>query len=94
MNNPPLREPMRQEWEAWQTVVREWPGDINDPRYTRLVKAIQRWGEWLALLRVEQSPEIRQQAIRMAEAAYEKAKDTHPALGGHQPACSEDRQKG
>jgi hypothetical protein len=92
MNNPPLRESMRQEWEAWQTVVREWPGDINDPRYTRVVKAIQRWGEWLVLLRVEQEPEIRQQAMKMAEAAYEKAKGTHPSLGVCQPAGSKHEQ--
>ncbi len=42
------------EYETWQDVVTVWRaevGEINDPKYRRLVKAIQRWGEYLATLR-------------------------------------------
>ncbi len=49
-----MNDPMRKEWEAWQDVVKEWPGDINDPRFDRAVKAVQRWGEWLVLVRLHQ----------------------------------------
>jgi hypothetical protein len=94
MNNSSEDDAMHLEWKAWHTVVKEWPGDINEPRYTRLVKAIQRWGEWLALLRVEQDSHTRQHALTMAEAAYEKAKSSHPTLGGRQPAREDNSGNG
>jgi len=69
---------MHQEWEAWQTVVKDWPGDINDPRFNRVVKAIQLWGEHLASLRVAQPPGVREKAQEAAGSSYEKAKAATP----------------
>ena len=43
---------MEKEWKAWQEIVKLWPGDINDKKFNELVKAINAWGEELALLRI------------------------------------------
>lgn len=65
---------MREEWEAWQAVVRAWPGDINHPDYNACVAAIRLWGEWLAGLRFGQVEAIKERAMFEAKKAYAKAK--------------------
>lgn len=54
------------EWMGWQTVVAEWQRtigeDMNDSRFTPLVKAIEAWAELLVALRVTQSEDQRASA--------------------------------
>jgi hypothetical protein len=83
---------MEKEWKAWQRVVSEWPGDINDPRFKRLVKAIQLWGEWLARLREKQRLDLRQGALTKAQVAYEKPQHTNASLCGRSSVRSKERQ--
>lgn len=71
---------MEQEWEAWQIVVQEWPGDMNDPKYNRLVAAIRQWGEELHLLRREQGVAVADQAKAEAHATYARLQDQHDRL--------------
>ena len=61
------------EWDAWQLVVKHWPGDINDPLFTPLVKAIQLWGEYLTALRLTQDKEIVTRAREQYRAQYASA---------------------
>lgn len=52
-----MNEEQQAEWNAWQDVVKDWRkivGDINDPKYTPLVRSIQVWGEYLVALREDQ----------------------------------------
>jgi hypothetical protein len=59
-----MRDPMHEEWEAWQRVVRLWNhGDINDAKNTPLIHAIQRWGEYLVRLRLTQDSYTLQRAF-------------------------------
>lgn len=61
------------EWKGWQTVVdnfRHTIGDVNDPQYDGLVKAMRVWAELLVALRVLQSEEVRTIARTEALAAY------------------------
>lgn len=62
---------MQVEYEAWQSVVREWNsiiGDsMNEPKFNTLIAAIRMWAEELVLLRESQEPDvcdtIREQAV-------------------------------
>ena len=58
---------MKTEWEAWQAVVKKWPGDINDAKFNKLVSALLLWGERLAALRVSQPEHVRAVALARAE---------------------------
>lgn len=52
---------MREEWEAWQKVVKEFGkvvGDMDSPRFKPLVSSIQVWGEMLHKLRATQTKEV------------------------------------
>jgi hypothetical protein len=53
----------RLEWEAWQEIVCQWPGDMSDPKWNSLVGAIRFWGERLAELRNEQRIEAAAAAV-------------------------------
>jgi hypothetical protein len=44
--------------------------DINDPKYTLMVKTIAVWGEALVALRLTQTPEQRSKAMQMAFGDY------------------------
>jgi hypothetical protein len=66
---------MEREWEAWQIVVQEWPGDINDPKFNRLVAALRQWAEELSELRREQGVAVADQAKAEAHAVYERMQD-------------------
>ncbi len=54
------------EWEAWQAVVKLWPGDINKPQNDPLVKGIRYWAECLAVMRYHQSIEEVNSALNSA----------------------------
>jgi len=55
---------MQEEWDAWQRVVKLWGHDeINDPKNTPLIHAIQRWGEYLVRLRLTQDSYTLQRAF-------------------------------
>lgn len=58
------------EWDAWQLVVKHWPGNIDDPQFNTLVKAIQLWGEYLVALRVTQDEAMRDKARADYHARY------------------------
>jgi hypothetical protein len=48
---------MNAEWQAWQVVVERFKQhniDMNEPKYNQLIRAIELWGEELALLRRDQ----------------------------------------
>lgn len=72
---------MNAEADAWQVVVAEWnklfpqPSsyDFNSPIMHPLVRAIELWGENLALLRTMQSEEVIENAMHDKMAAYEQA---------------------
>ena len=53
------------EWDAWQTVVREFGAraiDVNDPYNDSLIRAIHAWAELLVDLRVGQDQHVRDRA--------------------------------
>lgn len=64
---------MKEEWEAWGLVVRDWAGDINSKKNQPVFDSIKLWGEKLAALRCNQSDEVRTRALKMAEEAYAKS---------------------
>lgn len=72
---------MNAEGDAWQVVVAEWrklfpqPSgfDFNAPICNPLVKAIELWGENLALLRSMQTEEVVENAMHDKMAAYDAA---------------------
>lgn len=58
---------MGNEHYAWMCVVAEFKAlgiNINDEKYTSLVKQIENWGEWLATLRRTQSPELVDEVLK------------------------------
>lgn len=76
MEPPFVMDPvMRKEWDAWQVVVAEWKtacGDINDPKFNRLVRSLRLWGENLAIMRSTQKKQNRDWALRDAQEAYDR----------------------
>lgn len=64
-----------QEWEAWQVIVHEWDEAIdttmNDPKYDKLIAAINLWGEYLVGLRLTQTDEMRNGAIAAKQQHYD-----------------------
>lgn len=81
---------MTQEFQAWQEVVKHWPGNINET-HTKLVFAIQLWGECLAQLRDAQDAEYHKDrnrtheniylfSIARARAEYDAAMEAHEVV--------------
>ena len=52
-----IEQQMKNEWDAWQRIVRLWPGDINDKKWNKLVQAINEWADERAILRLKQYKE-------------------------------------
>lgn len=69
------REITQAEWDAWQLVVKHWPGDINNTEFNLVVKAIQLWGEYLVILRVKQDQDTRDRALQSYQTQYRLALD-------------------
>lgn len=68
---------MRAEWEAWQAVNQEFKRlgmDINRSTFNRLIKSVCVWGEYLSILRQEQTEEQRRHALNSYLAQYGQAK--------------------
>jgi hypothetical protein len=62
-----MNEEQRLEYEAWKSVARCWPGDINDQKFNNVLKAIRVWGERLSALRRTQPSETVDRARLMVE---------------------------
>lgn len=64
--------PEKLEYDAWQRVVRHWPGDINlAPK--PILAAIRLWGEQLSQLRALQAPSVREKELSHAASKYNLA---------------------
>lgn len=48
-----LTEQQQREFDSWQDVVRNWPDDINNTMYGKLLQVVKEWGEQLVWLRTE-----------------------------------------
>jgi hypothetical protein len=62
---------MRAEYDAWRHVVQHWPGSIDDPKFNKLVKAIELWGEYLVALRMNQDALKRARILLKKKERYE-----------------------
>lgn len=67
---------MDSEWEAWQDVGRDFKaavGNMNDPKYERLIRGIVVWAEELHLLRSMQPDTVCDRAREQAVDRYRVA---------------------